>query len=176
MWGRGERVIVSNGLSKAYGLPGLRIGWIAGPPALVASTWSYHDYITIGPGALSDRLAQAALAPARRIQLLDRTRNILRRNYPVLEHWLRAHGDVFAWSAPEAGAICFARYAHDINSTALVNRLREEKSVLLVPGDHFGMDHYLRIGFGETPEYVAAGLARVHDVLASLDPAVAPQA
>jgi hypothetical protein len=176
MWGRGERVIVTNGLSKAYGLPGLRIGWIVGAPSLVASTWSYHDYITIGPGALSDRMARAALVPARRQQLLERTRGILRANLPVLQDWLRAHGRLFAWTPPEAGAICYVRYQHAINSTELVNRLREQKSVLLVPGDHFGMDHYLRIGYGDRPEYVTAGLARVHDLLASLDQAAAPRA
>jgi hypothetical protein len=176
MWGRGERVIVTNGLSKAYGLPGLRIGWLVGAPTLVASTWSYHDYITIGPGALSDRMAQAALQPARRRQLLERTRDILRQNLPVLEDWLRAHGTLFSWTAPEAGAICYVRYHHSVNSTDLVDRLREQKSVLLVPGDHFGMDHYLRIGYGEAPEYMTAGLARVHDLLASLDPVAAPRA
>jgi aspartate/methionine/tyrosine aminotransferase len=176
MWGRGERVLVTSGLSKAYGLPGLRIGWIVGDPALVASTWSYHDYITIGPGALSDRLAQAALVPARRQQLLDRTRGILRANLPLLERWLREHGDLFSWTPPEAGAICYVHYEHAINSTALVNRVREQKSVLLVPGDHFGMDHYLRIGYGEPPEYIAAGLARVHDLLVSLGQSAAPRA
>jgi aspartate/methionine/tyrosine aminotransferase len=66
MWGRSERVVVTSGLSKAYGLPGLRIGWIAGPPARIASMWSYHDYTTIAPGALSDALARHALEPARR--------------------------------------------------------------------------------------------------------------
>lgn len=176
MWGRGERVIVTNGLSKAYGLPGLRIGWMVGPPALVASTWSYHDYVTIAPGALSDLMARAALVPSRRQQLLERTRGILRSNLPVLDQWLRTHGDAFTWTPPEAGAICYVRYRHAINSTVLVNRLREEKSVLVVPGDHFGMDHYLRIGFGETPEYVTAGLARVHDLLSSLEPLTAPRA
>ena len=55
------------------------------------------------------------------------------------------------------------RYDHPINSTTLVNRLREEKSVLIVPGDHFGMDGYLRLGFGEPPEYNRAGLDRLHD-------------
>jgi aspartate/methionine/tyrosine aminotransferase len=176
MWGRGERVVVTNGLSKAYGLPGLRIGWIVGPPSLVASTWSYHDYITIAPGTLSDRMAQAALVPERRQYLLERTRGILRANLPLLEEWLRGHGDVFSWTAPEAGAICYVRYNHTINSTDLVNRLRQEKSVLLVPGDHFGMDHYLRIGYGESPDYVTAGLGRVHDLLAALEPVTAPRA
>jgi aspartate/methionine/tyrosine aminotransferase len=169
-------VIVTSGLSKAYGLPGLRIGWIVGPAALVASIWSYHDYVTIAPGALSDLMARAALDPARRRQLLERTRGILRANLPVLERWLRARTDAFAWTPPEAGGICYVRYHHGINSTDLVNRLRVEKSVLLVPGDHFGMDRYLRIGYGETPEYVTAGLARVRDLLASLEDAPATRA
>jgi aspartate/methionine/tyrosine aminotransferase len=96
MWGRSERAIITSGLSKAYGLPGLRIGWIVAPPALIASLWSYHDYTTIAPGALSDRLARVALQPDRRASLFARTRGILRKNLPLMEsargrrHRLRA--------------------------------------------------------------------------------------
>ncbi|MEZ5286181.1 MAG: aminotransferase class I/II-fold pyridoxal phosphate-dependent enzyme [Vicinamibacterales bacterium] len=169
MWGRGARVIVTSGLSKAYGLPGLRIGWIVAPPEVAATLWSYHDYTTIAPGALSDRLARAALEPGRRRALLARTQEIIRANYPILERWLADHGDLFEWLAPEAGAIAYVRYHHPVNSTTLVTRLRDEKSVLIVPGDHFGMDHHLRIGFGEPPTYVTEGLGRLHDLLASLD-------
>ena len=172
MWGRSPRVIVTSGLSKAYGLPGLRIGWIAGPPSLIASLWSYHDYVTIAPGALSDRLARVALAPERRARLLERTRGILRRNLPLMEEWLRDAGG-FHWLKPEAGAIVYVRYDHPINSTTLATRLREEKSVLIVPGDHFGMDGYLRLGFGEPPEYNRAGLDRLKDLLSTL-PAARP--
>lgn len=168
MWGRSPRVIVTSGLSKAYGLPGLRIGWIVAPPGVASSSWAYHDYTTIAPGALSDRLARAALAPGRREALLTRTRDILRANLPLIEEWLRGHGDQFRWIRPEAGAICYVHYDYPINSTELVTRLLEEQSVLVVPGDHFGMDHYLRIGFGESPEYVAAGLTRVHHLLTAL--------
>src|SRR6185369_1265920 len=92
MWGRHDRVVVTSGLSKAYGLPGLRIGWVVAPPALVASLWSYHDYTTIAPGALSDALARRALEPARRTRILERTRSILNRNSPVIEEWLDEHG------------------------------------------------------------------------------------
>ena len=167
MWGRSPNAIITSGLSKAYGLPGLRIGWIAGPPSLIASLWSYHDYVTIAPGALSDRLARVALQPARRAELFERTRGILRRNLPLIEEWLRDAGG-FKWIKPEAGAIIYVRYDHPINSTTLVTRLREEKSVLVVPGDHFGMDGYLRLGFGEPPEYNRAGLDRLKEVLATL--------
>lgn len=169
MWGRSPRAIVTSGLSKAYGLPGLRIGWIAGPPSLIASLWSYHDYVTIAPGALSDRLARVALAPERRARLFKRTRDILCRNLPLMEEWLREAGG-FHWIRPEAGAIVYVRYDHPINSTTLVTRLREEKSVLIVPGDHFGMDGYLRLGFGEPPEYNRAGLDRLRDLLVSVAP------
>ena len=167
MWGRSDRAIITSGLSKAYGLPGLRIGWIVAPPPLVAAFWSYHDYVTIAPGALSDRLARVALAPARRERLLERTRGILRTNLPLIDDWLRAAGG-FEWIAPEAGAIVYVRYGHAINSTALAHRVREEKSVLIVPGDHFGMDGYLRLGFGEPPAYNRTGLDRLREVLASL--------
>jgi aspartate/methionine/tyrosine aminotransferase len=170
MWGRSPRAIITSGLSKAYGLPGLRIGWIAGPSSLIASLWSYHDYVTIAPAALSDRLARVALAPERQARLFERTRGILRRNLPLMEEWLREAGG-FHWIAPEAGAIVYVRYDHPINSTTLVTRLREEKSVLVVPGDHFGMDGYLRLGFGEPPEYNRAGLDRLRDLLASVAPA-----
>jgi len=175
MWGRSARAIVTSGLSKAYGLPGLRIGWIVAPPALVASLWSYHDYVTIAPGALSDRLARVALAPERRARLFERTRGILRRNLPLIEEWLREAGG-FHWIRPEAGAIVYVRYDHKINSTELVNRLRVEKSVLTVPGDHFKMDGYLRLGFGEPPEYNRAGLDRLKDLLSSLPVASAAPA
>ena len=116
MWGRSPKAIITSGLSKAYGLPGLRIGWIAGPPSLIASFWSYHDYVTIAPGALSDRLARIALQPERRAQLFERTRAILRRNLPLIEAWLTEAGG-FRWIRPEAGAIVYVRYDHPINST-----------------------------------------------------------
>jgi len=165
IWGRSDRAIVTSGLSKAYGLPGLRIGWVVGPPSLVASLWSYHDYTTIAPGALSDALARRALEPARRTRILGRTRDILNRNFPIIAEWLDAHGGLFTYAPPDAGAIVYARYHHEINSTALVTRLREDKSVLIVPGDHFGMDHYLRIGYGDEPGYLRAGLDRVAELI-----------
>jgi len=175
VWGRYERVIVTSGLSKAYGLPGLRVGWIASSPEVVATTWSYHDYTTIGPGTLSDRFARIALRPAMRATILARTRRILHANLPVITDWLDTHADRFSYALPEAGAIVYVRYHDAINSTALVDRLRIEKSVLIVPGDHFGMDGYLRIGFGSETRYLRDGLDRLADLLRSLPaPAAAP--
>ena len=66
------------------------------------------------------------------------------------------------------GAITLVRYAYPVGSTALIERIRDEQSVLVVPGDHFGMDGYLRIGFGCDPELLVAALDRVGDVLDAL--------
>lgn len=168
MWGRYDRAIVTSGLSKAYGLPGLRIGWIVAPPALVARLWSYHDYTTISPGALSDTLARRALEPARRAQILGRTRRILNENFPVIAEWLDEQDGLFTYIKPDAGAIVYVHYQHAVNSTELVTMLRDRKSVLIVPGDHFGMDRYLRIGFGDEPGYLRQGLMRLRELLTEL--------
>jgi aspartate/methionine/tyrosine aminotransferase len=167
-WGKYERALVVNGLSKAYGLPGLRIGWIVGPKEFIAETWPYHDYSTISPGILSDLVARAALSPANRDKILQRTRGILKNNYPVLEGWLNKHSGLFSYVPPRAGAIAYVRYALQTNSTEFVTRLIHEKSTLIVPGDHFEMDHFLRIGFGSDPGFLRKGLDRVGELLDDL--------
>jgi aspartate/methionine/tyrosine aminotransferase len=167
-WGRYERVAVTAGLSKAFGLPGLRIGWIVAPKALVAKVWVRHDYTTLTPGMLSDRLAAAALQPQRRERILARTRATLARQWPRLEAWLQAHDGLFEWAAPQAGAIALARYRLPLGSTALVDRIRRECSVLLVAGDSVGAGRSLRFGFGFDIERTLAGLRRVDQVLARL--------
>lgn len=167
-WGRYERTAIVNGLSKAYGLPGLRIGWIVGPKEFIAKTWPYHDYTTISPGILSDRFARIALSPAIREKILERTRRIIKGNFSLLESWLIKQAGLFSLVPPRAGAIAFARYSLKTNSTDLVNRLIREKNTLIVPGDHFEMDHYLRFGFGSEPEYLEKGLARIEELLAEL--------
>lgn len=171
-WGRYERVIVTSGLSKAYGLPGLRIGWLVAPPEVADALWGVHDYTTIAPGAVSDTLAQIALSPDGRQRLLARTQGIIRANYPILKRFMQSRPGLFEHVPPEAGAIAFVRYHHDINSTALVTRLREEQSVLVVPGDHFQMDGHLRIGFGSHPEHLTGALGRIAELMDGI-PAIA---
>jgi hypothetical protein len=167
-WGRYDRVLITSGLSKAFGLPGLRIGWVIGPPRAVERLWSYRDYTTIAPGMLSDRLARVALEPARRATILERTRSIIRRNLPVVESWVRGHEGLLAGTPPEAGAIFFAQYNLKVASIALTERLRRERSVLIVPGDQFGVGRHVRIGFGSDADYLRRGLERIDLTLREL--------
>jgi aspartate/methionine/tyrosine aminotransferase len=167
VWGRYERAVVSSGLSKAYGLPGLRIGWIVAPPELVADLWSIHDYTTIAPGGINDRLARIALEPSRRASLLARTRGIIRANYPIVRRWIECQ-EGLSHIPPDAGAIAFIRHTHPFRSSELAERLRAERSVLLVPGDYFDLDGYLRIGFGSDPKHLESALTLIGEFLSSV--------
>jgi aspartate/methionine/tyrosine aminotransferase len=160
-WGCHDRVLVTNSLSKAYGLPGLRLGWILGPAPLVNELWGRTDYTTIAPASVSDQLACVALEPETRARIGERTRGIVRKNLGVIEHWMDQQEGRFRYRAPDAGAICYAHYDAPINSSDFAEKLRVEKSVLVVPGDHFGMDHYLRLGFGNPEDELLEGLQRV---------------
>ncbi len=161
-------MLVTAGLSKAFGLPGLRIGWIVGPAKTIARLCSYHDYLTLTPTYLSDRLAEAVMEPSKREAILARTRDIIRRNLPRLEGWIHSHDDIFTYIAPLAGAIAVVRYDLPIGSVALFDRLRRERSVLITPGGHFGIGKYIRIGYGYDIDYTLKGLARIDETLEEL--------
>ena len=88
-----------------------------------------------------------------------------------LQAWVDAHGDNFQMIPPRAGGMAFIRYHLDINSSELVTRLRQEKSVLVVAGDWFGMDHYLRLGIGGETEDLVAGLELIDEFLQEQRPA-----
>ena len=167
-WGRYDKVVITSGLSKAFAMPGLRVGWAVSTPEMIERIRQRHDYTTLSPNMISDRLAALAMYPDVRESILTRTRTIIRANYPSLLGWLETHEGIFDWVRPVAGAIQYVKYRLPINSTELVERIREERSVLLVPGDMFGLKKGLRFGFGFDMEKTMKGLALVDEVLAEI--------
>jgi aspartate/methionine/tyrosine aminotransferase len=167
-WGRYDKVVITSGLSKAFAMPGLRVGWAVAPSPVIERIWERHDYTTLTPSMVSDRLAAFAMQPEVREAILARTRAIIRTNYPQLESWMRTHADIFRWARPVAGAIAYATYDLPIGGTALVERIRRERSVLLVPGKMFGIGKGLRFGFGYDIEHTLKGLSKVDDVLGEI--------
>jgi aspartate/methionine/tyrosine aminotransferase len=165
-WGRYDKVVVTSGLSKAFGMPGLRVGWAVGPESFIRAFWERHDYTTLTPGMLSDILCGAAMEPTKRGQILERTRGIIRAQLPRLEGWIHTHDDIFRYARPIAGAIAYVKYDLPVTSTKLVDRIRRDRSVLLVPGDAFGLGKGIRFGFGYDIEHTLKGLARVDETLA----------
>ena len=167
-WGRYDKVFANNSLSKACGLPGLRVGWIVGPPTEVDEAWARHEYLTISVATLSNQLAAVALSPEMRPKLLQRTRDYIRRGYKIFEEWMQSQGNLLSIVPPGAAAIAFPRYELEVNSTTFVERLIKEKSVLVAPGDHFNVDRHLRISFGLPAEYLRSGLERIHQLLTEM--------
>ena len=167
-WGMSDRVIVTSGLSKAYGIPGLRIGWIVGPRQLVAECWTQHDYLTIGPNKLSDRIARTVVQSHNRERCYARTRDILRHNLPLARSWVNGFGGRLTWREPHAGAIALIKYDAAISSLAIAERVRLNQSTLIVPGIHVGLEGYLRIWLGGREEFLLEGLRRVGEELKPL--------
>jgi hypothetical protein len=165
-WGRYERVICTGGMSKSYGLPGLRVGWIVAPEELTEKLWGFHDYTSIAISALSDRLAGMVLEPERHARIILRTRSIIQQHYPIVAEWVARHGSSFAHVPPAAGAIAWVRYKNGPPSDELAETLRAKRSTLIVPGTQFEMEHHLRIGFGYSAEVLQRALARVDEALA----------
>ena len=165
--GRGERILVTGGLSKVYGLPGLRVGWIVGPRERIQAALEIKDYTTIAPATLSEGLAEIALE--RRKELLTRARFLINERWPMLEDWAAGHSRVLHWTPPAAGAICFFSYQYPIDSMPLVDRLIREFGTMIVPGIHFRAERHLRIGFGMPSRILHSGLAAIDRLLSTID-------
>jgi aspartate/methionine/tyrosine aminotransferase len=167
-WGRYERVISVGSLSKAFGLPGLRLGWIVAPPELVEAALRRHEYVAIATGMLSMRLAELALEPATRDRLLARTRRFIRGGYERLAAWIDDHVGLLSIVPPAATALGFVRYRVDLPSVEVAQALRREADVLVAPGSHFGVEQHLRITHGLEPQVLDQALERVGPVLRRL--------
>ena len=169
----GSRAISTGTFSKPFGLPGLRIGWIAAPADVVQRCWGLRDYISLSPGKLNDTLA--VLAFRHRDQITERTRQIVSVNLPFAERWFAENADLVSWTPPRGGILALMKYELDIPSLELANHLAEEYSVMLAPGSAFGYEGYLRIGIGSAPHIFAEGLRQTARCLRDLAGAGAPQ-
>jgi aspartate/methionine/tyrosine aminotransferase len=165
-WGRVDRALCTAGLSKAYGLPGLRIGWVVGPTKTIERLWSYHDYTSISPSALGDHLATAALEPACRARILARTRQILLDNHPIIRDWVERSRGSIRYVPPTAGAVAWIAHSGIERSEPFARALLERKGVLVAPAEQFAMEGHLRIGFGGEAATLERALGRIDELLA----------
>lgn len=165
-----DRVLAIGSMSKAYGLPGLRTGWVVCQDREVINRiWSRHEYNTISAGMMANHLASIALSEDIRPVILQRARSYVRKGFRFMEDWMNEQVINMSCAPPQAAAIAWIKYEHEINSTDLAMKLvHANPSVLIVPGDHFGIDHYLRISFGLEEEYLKKGLEAITQVINQL--------
>ena len=153
--------LASTVLSKAYGLSGLRVGWIVAPAELITELWRRHEYATISTSSPAMHLAELALAGDVRGRLLERNRTLIRSTAAVLRTWVDANDDVVGLVSPKATALAFVRLQTGEPSRSFAERLRVGASVLVAPGDCFGLDDHVRITHGLAPERLDDALDRI---------------
>lgn len=152
----GGRGLSVGTLSKPFGLPGLRIGWIAGPPDVIRRCWGLRDYITLSPGKLNDALA--CLAMTHRERIIERNTRIIEANLATAGRWMADRAEFVSWTPPRGGLLALLKYDLPISSLQLADKLADEYSVMLAPGSAFGYEHHLRLGIGQRPDIFETGL------------------
>ena len=143
-----ERGIALAGLSKAYALPGLRIGWLATRDREVLNRCAaFKDYTTICSSAPSEVLGIIALRAAARI--VERNLAIIRSNLSAAERFFAQDAGLFAWLPPRAGSVAFPRLAERMPVAGFCRDLLAAQNVMVVPGDLFGhAGNHFRVGLG----------------------------
>ena len=158
----GEYGISTTSLTKAYGLAGLRFGWLVGAEEVVDGAWEWKDYTTISPGIIDQHVARQALGE-HEDEILTENRELAGSNRARVREFVDDHG--LEWYDP-VGVNGFVRIPDGFeDGEEFCRMVVEEESVVLAPGNLFGFDRYFRIGFGLPADELADGLARVESFL-----------
>ena len=153
----GREFVVTNSLTKVYGLSGLRCGWILADPELAQKIWRLNDLIANIPAHAAERLSCVALAHLERIR--ERSRKILTTNHDVLTRFLAERDDLQA-AGFEYGTVSFPRLVRG-SVEQLCSLLRAQYDTSVVPGKFFGMPENFRLGLGCESETFAEGVRRL---------------
>ncbi|TMM58995.1 aminotransferase class I/II-fold pyridoxal phosphate-dependent enzyme [Maribacter algarum] len=136
-------------MSKSYGLPGLRIGWIASQNIKILEKVAVlKEYTTICNAGPSEFLAGVALRNRKKI--LERNLDIIKENLPLYDAFFEKYNDLFSWHKPNAGPVALVKMHFDTDDMAFAERVLKEQSVLLLPGGVYDFGGFFRIGFGRT--------------------------
>ena len=160
-----EKGIATAGMSKAYSLAGLRMGWIVAPAEVTEKVMIHRDYDTISVGMLNDHFAAMALES--KDKLLARSHRITRSNLAILEAWI-THQPRVSWIKPRAGTTAMLKLDVPMTSREFCVHLLQETGVMLTPGDAFDMEGYVRIGYSNNTDVLRAGLDRLADYLSAV--------
>jgi aspartate/methionine/tyrosine aminotransferase len=152
-----ERFIITDSLTKAYGLSGLRCGWVLAPRQLTERMWRIHDVHAATYPYMTEYLSVIALEKLP--EIAQRMKSVLDENRALLKSFLQSRDDVDClW--PEYGTIIFPRLKHG-RAKELCDLLRSEFETSVVPGEFFEMPEHFRIGVGMSAAEVKAALAQL---------------
>ena len=140
------RVIGVSSMSKTYGLPGLRIGWLTSQDEEHMETFlAAKEQIFISGAVLDEELAARVLA--RRNTILPFLHETVREHLATVREWLEA-GETFEWVEPRAGVVCFPRIRSDVDVDRFYRTLLDDYGTYVGPGHWFDQDRrHFRLGF-----------------------------
>ena len=153
----GEHFLVTSSLTKAYGLSGLRCGWVLAAPELTERMWHINDLYGVNAAHTAERLGVIALDNLDRVAA--RARRILQSNRPVLNTFLKFRCDL-EYYLPEYGAIVCPRLRSG-KVDQLYRLLREKYETSVVPGRYFDLPQHFRLGIGGDPKMTTEALHRL---------------
>lgn len=163
--GLGDNVVVTNSLTKVYGLGGLRFGWAIGPEDMIEGFHDLADVVDPELPQVTQNLAAKALTVLPRLRA--RARKLHEQNWPVVREWLESRDDVEHF-APPGGITCWVRLKNFEATGSLITVLNNDYQVLVVPGEYFQSPGWIRIGYKLAPTKVREGLARLGRALDEL--------
>jgi capreomycidine synthase len=155
-------------LSKAYGLPGLRVGWCITTPEVIAQLVHWRDYTTLSCSPLVELIATRAVERAD--VLLNIRLAQARRNLEIVTQWAEAHRDVIDFVRPQGGLCLFPRLLGIGDIEDFCRQLADQYGVLLVPGTSFDRPQHVRLGFGCSTSDLQKSLSRLSELLQAYPP------
>lgn len=153
----GENFVVTSSLTKAFGLSGLRCGWVLAPQPLAERMWRINDLFGVIPAHAAELLSVIALDHLEKIQEYAQTR--LQTNRPILQKFLDSRKDLAAIRS-DCGTIAFPRFSRG-SIDPLCALLREKYETSVVPGRFFERPEHFRIGIGGKTDLLKEGLKRL---------------
>lgn len=143
-----DKAVSFSGLSKSYGLAGLRIGWlVTRDPELYNKIYTLKDYTTICSSAPSEVLAIIGLRAKEKI--IKAKLEVIFRNLTLLDDFFKEYNHLFSWVRPKAGTVAFPRINQNIDSFAFCEKMVKEASIMLLPSTVYDYDdRHFRLGFG----------------------------
>lgn len=156
------RVISITSMSKVYGLPGIRIGWVAADKHIIESVRAVREQLTICNSVIGEEIAIHVLR--RKQDFLKNVKKRVASNFKVVQEWMKRQEDL-EWVCPKGGVVGFPRFKMDMSTDNLCLLLVKKYRTFVVPGHCFEMNNHFRLGFGGEAEELKAGLNCVDKAL-----------
>jgi aspartate/methionine/tyrosine aminotransferase len=142
-------------MSKTWGVPGIRIGWVVADTPIVEAIRAVREQVTICNSSLGETIAQRILE--KKDSILKELRKIMIDNFKIVKEWMNGQSWL-EWIEPKSGVVCAPRLANGKSTDELCSLLVTKYRTFTVPGSRMELDGHFRLGFGGEQEELIKGL------------------